>query len=227
MLNLNTLNMSRNRSPSPSPVYVGKKGSSGTEEYLDRVKEQTNWFGRIKNEDRFNPTVVVTQEEYCDIIRDLATRCSLRVRSVILPPGVTMDDPRLRTKLSPPLSVRSETLSPGILPKFPDTPFISDIPLELNSPDWTPYSVSTGDLRFQVIPDDLLPVAETINSNKIDQIPGGPGPKVFSPKEVRECSWPHRRLSDVVRAEERKVVASGLAGPLRSSKSTRLTPAGV
>eukprot|EP01054_Gregarina_sp_Poly1_P011092 Gregarina_sp_Poly_1__11091@NODE_894_length_5819_cov_27_147253_g638_i0_p6_GENE_NODE_894_length_5819_cov_27_147253_g638_i0NODE_894_length_5819_cov_27_147253_g638_i0_p6_ORF_typecomplete_len168_score6_53_NODE_894_length_5819_cov_27_147253_g638_i015332036 len=79
---------------------------SAYKNYYHKLQTTTSWFGKSDDADRFNPTVVQTDQEFVDMLKDISTRTSMRVKSVHLPPGIHMNDPRLRGKAHPATGIK-------------------------------------------------------------------------------------------------------------------------
>jgi len=104
--------------------------------------------------------VVQSQHEWLDMIRDITTRQSLVFRTVILPQGVTLSDPRLPfATLS---TRRTYTLPLGYIPEFPNPTFEAEIQGSAVPPAIGP--VPGKQTHYQVLPSDVVPRSEALGS---------------------------------------------------------------
>jgi len=91
-------------------------------------------------------------DEHKWMMADLLTTRQITIKTVILPPGMSMEDPRLRN--SSVVSRRSYWLPSGELPVTPVLPFVSDVQDCLVPPCEGPTPNITS--RIQVLPEELI-----------------------------------------------------------------------
>eukprot|EP01069_Polyplicarium_translucidae_P003479 Polyplicarium_translucidae@DN2324_c0_g1_i2.p1 len=99
--------------------------------------------------------VVKTVDEMREDLADLVTRESLVINTVLLPPGMSMDDPRLQCATT--VSSMSYTQDVGMLPELPEASFDADVEGKLIPPFRGLRKGHTQ--RVQVIPDEDLALA--------------------------------------------------------------------
>ncbi|EZG57140.1 hypothetical protein GNI_099270 [Gregarina niphandrodes] len=171
-----------------------REKESAFQDYFDKLELAK------ERKDAFNPTIVQTTEEFDDMLNDMVTRAPITIRTVHLPAGYTMQDPRLRGKTFPVIRSFVESLPAGELPVLPAKSMVADIKRSLVPPAWNPINATQEDQRIQVILPEYEPVAEyngdvLLEQGKEDVLPEPMEEPTFSPAEIQEASLPHRRLS--------------------------------
>lgn len=119
------------------------KFHSALDEYLARL-------GRV-----YDPIVVQSQEEFGKQLTDLSFEHSLAVKTLILPRGVTLSDPRLH--LARVKSGRSYVLPRGQTFLTPNPCYVADLDEQLIPPAEGPYY--NTETRYQVIGQEKIPEA--------------------------------------------------------------------
>lgn len=153
----------------------------------------------------------MTEEEFTDMIKEISLRCRLKVRSVFLPPGMTMDDPALKVTQKAGVKMTIDTLEPGETPEFPVGPYVADVAKDLISPDWNPDGAAGALVRAQVIPESLLAAAENNASEayangKGDALDFPLSQPVYSPRSGSS----HRKCSAYVQEQEHHMSRNAL-----------------
>jgi len=102
--------------------------------------------------------VVQTKEEWEAMMRDFLTWHSVVLKTVILPPGVSLSDPRLPNAVLG--SRRTYTLPVGYIPEFPGPTFEAELEGHLVPPAYGP--VQGLRTRYQVINEEHLGRSESL-----------------------------------------------------------------
>jgi len=102
------------------------------------------------------PSVIATEPEWDSMMTEFLSANPCVLRTIILPEGVSLDDPRLLDAEE--VSRNSYVLPLGQMPEFPKGPYESQIAGQLVADSIGPIPGRTT--HYQVVPDDLLERSE-------------------------------------------------------------------
>lgn len=133
--------------------------SSGVEDFHRNSAQLPSCCGCGSRPPAFHPKVVTQSvAEFRWMLGDLLTQRQTTMKTVILPKGLSMEDPRL--KRAAVVSRKSYVLAPGELPILPIMPFVTDVEGVLIPPCEGPQS---GKLtRMQILPESLIADSENL-----------------------------------------------------------------
>lgn len=112
-----------------------------------------NYFDRINK--RFDPIIVQSAEEWDYMVHNLAFEYSLIVKTVILPPGVGLTDPRLENARL--RSAKTYMREPGTFFEYPATTYLGHVDGDLVPP--AEGCVAGEETRYQIIPHEKIPAS--------------------------------------------------------------------
>lgn len=144
-------------------LHGSGRGASAYRSYFEKLRPQTgSLLSRAAGgaDTRFDPTVVASRSEYRHMVCDIATRQPMVLQTVVLPQGMTMNDPRLRGILYAGGEHTEVKLPPGEMPDLPKGIYLADLKKSFVPPRFLPDNVKGDEVRFQVLPRGLLAKSE-------------------------------------------------------------------
>lgn len=196
-------------------LHGSGRGASAYRSYFEKLRPQTGASrGTGGGDARFDPTVVASREEYRAMVCDIATRQPMVLQTLVLPEGMTLNDPRLRGILYPGGEHSEVRLPPGEMPDLPKGIYLADVKTKFVPPRFLPDNVKGDEVRFQVLPRGLLAKAEAkgarllaaghadhlkVYENNDEEANRLIDVQSFSPQEDPRNSWPHYPLASEVK----------------------------
>lgn len=130
--------------------------------YKKTLKGRAEQLAMGADPDAMPPSVMATEPEWDSMMEELLTTHPCVIKTVILPEGVTLDDPRLAEAEE--VCRYSYTLPLGQMPELPKGPCESQIAGSLVTDEMGPTRGRTT--HYQILPEELLERSEFLAYEK-------------------------------------------------------------